>query len=71
MIKISTNVEGPARVAILTTSGVEMEEIFEGNLAAHTEAKVEYDASALPSGMYIVRLVTAGQVRNLKLMVKK
>jgi len=71
IIKISSNVAGPARVALMSTSGVEMEEIYNNDLEANTEVEVGYDASALPSGLYIVRLVTGGEVRNLKLMVKK
>lgn len=71
IIKISSNISGPARVALLSTSGVEMEEIYNNELEANTEVEVGYDASAMPSGVYIVRLVTAGEVRNLKLMVKK
>ena len=71
ILKISSNVSGPARVALLSTSGMEMDELFNGELEANTEIEVGYDASPLPSGVYIVRLVTAGEVRNLKLMVKK
>ena len=71
MIKISSNISGPARVALMNTSGIEMEEIFNRELEANTEVEVAYDVSAMPSGMYIIRLVTAGEVRNLKLMVKK
>ena len=69
--KISSNVSGSARMALLSTSGIELEEVFSGELEANTEVEVGYDAGQLPSGMYIVRLVTAGQVRNLKLMVEK
>ncbi|NVJ48540.1 MAG: T9SS type A sorting domain-containing protein, partial [Cytophagia bacterium] len=70
-MKISSNISGPARLALMSTSGVEMDELYKGDLEANTEIEVGYDAAHLPSGVYIVRLVTAGQVRNLKLMVKK
>jgi len=33
--------------------------------------EVGYEAAGLPSGVYIVLLVTGGIVKNIKLMVKK
>jgi hypothetical protein len=71
MIRISSNVEGPARVGLVTTSGVEIEEIYSGELQANEQFEVAFDGSSLPSGIYIVRMVSAGQVKNLKLMIKK
>ncbi|KYG74409.1 hypothetical protein MB14_04140 [Roseivirga ehrenbergii] len=70
-ISISSNVEGPAKVGLVSTSGVEIEEIYSGELQANEKFEVGFDGSNLPSGVYIVRLVTAGQVKNLKLMINK
>ena len=70
-ISISSNVEGPARVGLVSTAGVEITEIYAGELQANEKFEVGFDGSNLPSGVYIVRLVTAGQVKNLKLMIKK
>jgi hypothetical protein len=71
MIRISSNIEGPARVGLVTTSGIEIEEIYSGALSANEQFEVVFDGSSLPSGVYIVRMVSAGQVKNLKLMIKK
>ncbi|MFT6213983.1 MAG: hypothetical protein ACJAS3_000372 [Roseivirga sp.] len=71
MIRISSNIEGPARVGLVTTSGIEIEEIYSGDIQANEQFEVAFDGSSLPSGIYIVRMVSAGQVKNLKLMIKK
>jgi hypothetical protein len=41
------------------------------DLQANEQFEVVFDGSSLPSGIYIVRMVSAGQVKNLKLMIKK
>ncbi|MFT6872762.1 MAG: hypothetical protein ACJAVN_001774, partial [Roseivirga sp.] len=33
--------------------------------------EIGYEAGKLPSGIYIIRMVTAGEVKTIKLVVRK
>ena len=70
-ITFSSEVAGLAKVAVVAPNGNRMATLFDGDIEANENVKVRYNTADLPSGMYIVRLVTAGEIRNLKLMVKK
>ena len=70
-VKFSSDVAGPAQVVVANTTGNQMAELFNGDLEANQNVEVTYDTGELPSGVYIVRLVTAGKIKTLKLMVKK
>ncbi|WP_170827426.1 BspA family leucine-rich repeat surface protein [Roseivirga sp. 4D4] len=70
-ISFSSNVEGPAKVSVFNSTGIPMATLFEGKLEPRRRMKLDYDTHELPSGIYIVRLVTTGGVKTLKLMVKK
>ena len=67
----SSDVDGPGRLAIMNANGVQLATLFNDDLVANEEVEVGYEAGALPSGIYIVRLVTGGTIKNIKLMVKK
>lgn len=70
-ITFSSDVAGPAQMIVVSTGGVRMTTLFDGDIAADQNVKVRYNTNDLPSGMYIIRLVTAGEIRSLKLIVKK
>lgn len=70
-ISFSSDVAGPARVAVMSTNGVQLAKVFDGELKAQEEVTVSYQAGNLPSGIYIIRLVTAGDVKSVKLVVRK
>lgn len=70
-ITFSSEEAGPAQMAVVNAAGVPMTTLYDGNIEAEENVKVTYNTSELPNGMYIIRLVTAGKVKNLKLMVKK
>ena len=71
VIKFSSELAGKASVGVISPNGVRLATLFDGDIAANENTEVRYNTSQLPNGVYIVRLVTAGEVRNLKLMVKK
>lgn len=70
-ITFSSEEAGPAQMAVVSAAGVRMATLYDGNIEAEENVKVTYNTGELPNGMYIIRLVTAGKVKNLKLMVKK
>lgn len=70
-IVFSSELSGPASVSIINSSGILMHQVFDGQIDAGKKIELIYNTRALPSGIYIVRMVTPGGIRNLKLMVKK
>jgi len=71
VISFSSQMDGAARVSILSTNGVEMDKLFDDELVAQQEVEIGYEAGKLPSGIYIIRMVTAGEVKTVKLVVRK
>jgi len=70
-ITFSSEIAGPASVGVIAPNGNRMNTLFAGDIAADENVTVKYNTSELSNGMYIIRLVTAGEIRNLKLMVRK
>lgn len=61
---------GPVRLAVYNLLGQEVARLVEGARAAGIHAAT-FDASALPSGVYLVRLEAAGQVRTRLVMLQR
>jgi hypothetical protein len=45
--------------------------VFRGELEANETVSIEFKVDNLPSGLLLVRLQTQGQVKNVKLLVRK
>jgi hypothetical protein len=67
VISFSSQMDGAARVSILSTNGIEMDKLFNAQQAV----EMGYEAGKLPSGIDIIRMVTAGKVKTVKLVVRK
>ncbi|MEM1117417.1 MAG: T9SS type A sorting domain-containing protein [Bacteroidota bacterium] len=65
---ISLAQAGVVRVAVVDLLGREVTVLADGPLGAGT-TRLDLDASALPAGVYIARLVAAGQARTLRFTV--
>ncbi len=70
-VTFSSEVAGQARLAVMSTNGVQMAMLFDEELEANTSVSVDYNAGSLQSGIYIIRLVSAGAVKTQKLVVRK
>ena len=70
-ITFSSERAGLASLAVVNTSGVAVTQLFTGHIEAHKNVEVTYDTRELPEGVYILRLVTAGEMKTLKLLVKE
>ncbi|NVJ64821.1 MAG: HYR domain-containing protein [Flavobacteriaceae bacterium] len=70
-IRFSSDMDGKARVGVFNLNGVQIATLFEGDVLADQNVEVEFNASSVASGVYLVRVNTNGYIRNLKLMVKK
>jgi hypothetical protein len=71
VISFSSQMDGAARVSILSTNGIEMDKLFNDELVAQQAVEMGYEAGKLPSGICIIRMVTAGEVKTIKLVVRK
>ncbi len=69
-IVFMSEVGGTVKVGVVNHNGVRLQTLFEGELEAGEQKVVEYDVSGLASGVYIIRLVTAGEAKNVKLIVR-
>ncbi|WP_303414604.1 T9SS type A sorting domain-containing protein [Pontibacter sp. BT731] len=58
-------------VALYDMKGVLVQELRPGSAQANEVVEVQVDASALPKGMYLARLVTDHETRSVKLVVQK
>ena len=71
MISFSSEMAGKAEVVIYNMQGVEVGKVFRGELEANKKMSIEFRVDNLPSGLLLVRLQTQGQVKNVKLLVRK
>ena len=62
---------GRASVGVYTMQGVEVARLFEGDIQANRDVEVTFNTDKVPSGLLLVRLQTQGQVKTLKLIVRK
>lgn len=61
---------GYTKLSVVDLTGKEVVTLLDGTVAAG-DRSIDFDASGLPSNMYIVRLMTAKQTKTLKIMVAK
>jgi len=69
-IDFALNVSGKASLMVYDLSGREVAEIADGNFAAGEHSRV-WQADGLPSGLYILKLRSAGETRTMKTMLIK
>ncbi len=71
VINFRSDLAGPAKVTVMNTKGVIMDVVFDKEVEAHQEVEVGYETGKLSNGVYLVRLVTAGKYRTIRLIVRK
>lgn len=71
MISFSSDMAGKAAVVVYNMQGVEVGKVFSGELEANKSVSIEFRVDNLPSGLLLVRMQTQGQVKNVKLLVRK
>ncbi len=71
MGEVLTSIAGPAYVGVYNMQGIEVAKLYQGDLEADTNVRVEFNTGNTPNGMLLVRLQTQGYTKTLKLIVKK
>jgi len=66
-----SNVSGPAMVAVYDMQGVEVAKLYEGDLEAERQVRVDMNVSNMPTGLLVIRFRSAGTMKTAKLIVKK
>lgn len=70
LVRFALGTSGNARLAVLDLLGREVALLHDGPVAAG-ETMARFDASALPAGVYVLRLAAAGAVRTQRLVVAR
>jgi len=71
MITFSSEESGRAVVKVYNMQGIEVGDLYDGDLEANKNVTVVFRVDNLPSGVLLVRLQTQGQVKTLKLLVRR
>ncbi|MBO3699246.1 HYR domain-containing protein, partial [Roseivirga sp. E12] len=69
-VTFKSSVSGPASVNIYNTQGHLIGKLFEGDIEADKTYSVEFNGSDIVSGLYMIRVNTAGIVETKKLIIK-
>ena len=69
-INVTSSVAGPASVNVYNNQGHLVGKLFEGETEADRTYSFEFDGTNLVSGLYMIRVNTAGMVETKKLIIK-
>jgi hypothetical protein len=70
-IEFSASVEGPATLELYNINGQLVQRLFSGHAEKGRTYTVDFDASLLPDGMYLSRLVSADKVVTKQIIFRK
>lgn len=71
MLRFELQEQSSYTLALYDMKGVLVQELRQGNAQGGELVEVQVDASALPKGMYLARLVTDRETRSVKLIVQQ